>query len=89
MAEGKAFGGQCDPGLAKQIFPRLEAVTEPMLNFNDRCDNGGCRGGVYFIVELKASRQRLYECFGPEDCLIEVLYSAHSQSGAESSAVLV
>ncbi|HCL4017076.1 TPA: sigma D regulator [Pseudomonas aeruginosa] len=88
-AEGKAFGDQRGLELAKQIFPRLEAITESALNFNDRCDNGDCREGACLIAELKVLRQQLHERFELEDCLIEVLHNAHSQSGAEGSAVPV
>ena len=85
----KAFGDQRGLELAKQIFPRLEAITESALNFNDRCDNGDCREGACLIAELKVLRQQLHERFELEDCLIEVLHNAHSQSGAEGSAVPV
>ncbi|MGK4734796.1 Rsd/AlgQ family anti-sigma factor, partial [Pseudomonas aeruginosa] len=66
-----------------------EAITESALNFNDRCDNGDCREGACLIAELKVLRQQLHERFELEDCLIEVLHNAHSQSGAEGSAVPV
>lgn len=75
--EAKAFGDQRGLELAKQIYPRIEAITEVALAFNDRCDNGDCRDAASLNGELKRLGQLLHERFELEDCLIEVLHNAH------------
>lgn len=82
MGEAQAFGDTRGLELAKQIYPRLEAITAAALNFNDRCDNGDCREGTCLTSELKQLRQQLHERFELEDCLIEVLHTAHEQRAA-------
>lgn len=77
--EAKAFGDERGLELAKQIYPRIEAITEVALSFNDRCDNGDCRDNVSLGEELKHLGQLLHERFELEDCLIEVLHNAHQQ----------
>ncbi|WP_137886435.1 sigma D regulator [Pseudomonas sp. 2FE] len=77
--EAKAFGDQRGLELAKQIYPRIEAITEAALSFNDRCDNGDCRDSVSLGAELERLGQLLHERFELEDCLIEVLHNAHQQ----------
>lgn len=79
MDEAKAFGDARGLELAKQIYPRLEAITASALNFTDRCDNGDCREGTCLTNELKLLCQQLHERFELEDCLIEVLHNAHEQ----------
>ncbi|MBB2494023.1 sigma D regulator [Aquipseudomonas ullengensis] len=76
-AEAKTFGDQRGLDLAKQIYPRIEAITEVALAFNDRCDNGDCRDSASHTAELKRLGQLLHERFELEDCLIEVLHTAH------------
>lgn len=80
--EAKAFGDQRGLDLAKQIYPRIEAITEVALAFNDRCDNGDCRDTASLAAELKRLGQLLHERFELEDCLIEVLHNAHQQQAA-------
>ena len=75
--EAKAFGDQRGLELAKQIYPRIEAITEVALAFNDRCDSGDYRDGAAIDGELKRLGQLLHERFELEDCLIEVLHNAH------------
>ncbi|WP_252273618.1 sigma D regulator [Pseudomonas subflava] len=77
--EAKAFGDQRGLELAKQIYPRIEAITEVALAFNDRCDSGDCRDHASLNGELKRLGQLLHERFELEDCLIEVLHNAHQQ----------
>lgn len=76
-AEAKTFGDQRGLDLAKQIYPRIEAITEVALAFNDRCDNGDCRDNASHTAELKRLGQLLHERFELEDCLIEVLHTSH------------
>jgi regulator of sigma D len=80
--EAKAFGDQRGLDLAKQIYPRIDAITEVALSFNDRCDNGDCRDSVSLGEEVKRLGQLLHERFELEDCLIEVLHNAHQQQVA-------
>ncbi|HSC82814.1 MAG TPA: sigma D regulator [Pseudomonas sp.] len=83
-AEAKTFGDQRGLDLAKQIYPRIEAITEVALAFNDRCDNGDCRDAASLNAELKRLGQLLHERFELEDCLIEVLHTAHAHQAVPS-----
>ena len=85
MDEAKAFGDARGLELAKQIYPRIEAITEVALAFNDRCDNGDCRDAACINAELKRLGQLLHERFELEDCLIEGLHNAHQQQAAAAS----
>ena len=85
--EAKAFGDQRGLDLAKQIYPRIEAITEVALAFNDRCDSGDCRDGVLIGEELNRLGQLLHERFELEDCLIEVLHNARKQQAVAASVV--
>nr|WP_298173924.1 sigma D regulator [uncultured Pseudomonas sp.] len=85
--EAKAFGDQRGLDLAKQIYPRIEAITEVALAFNDRCDSGDCRDSVSVGEELNRLGQLLHERFELEDCLIEVLHNAHQQQAVAESAL--
>ena len=77
--EAKAFDDQRGLELAKQIYPRIEAITEVALAFNDRCEKvDGCDSSA-LTAELKRLGQMLHERFELEDCLIEVLHNAHQQ----------
>ena len=78
-SEAKAFGDVRGLELAKQIYPRIEAITEAALVFNDHCDNGDNRDSVSLNAELKRLGQMLHERFELEDCLIEVLHNAHQE----------
>jgi len=81
-SEAKAFGDERGLELAKQIYPRIEAITEVALAFNDRCDKGDCSDTAVVATELKRLGQLLHERFELEDCLIEVLHNAHQQQTA-------
>lgn len=78
-SEARAFGDERGLQLAKQIYPRLQVITEAALAFNDRCDTGDCREDADFGDELKRLGQHLHERFELEDCLIEVLHNSHQQ----------
>lgn len=82
--EAKAFDDQRGLDLAKQIYPRIEVITEVALAFNDRCDNGDCRDSVSLAEELQHLGRLLHERFELEDCLIEVLHNAHRQQAPAS-----
>ncbi|KGK82842.1 Rsd/AlgQ family anti-sigma factor [Pseudomonas stutzeri] len=79
LAEAKAFGDARGIELAKQIYPRIEVITQVSLAFNDRCEKGDCLGSPGLGDELRQLGQLLHERFELEDCLIEVLHTAHKQ----------
>lgn len=83
LAEAHAFGDQRGLELAKQIYPRIEAITEAALAFNDRCDSESPSAPALQVSELKRLGQLLHERFELEDCLIEVLHTAHSHQQAQ------
>lgn len=78
-SEAKAFNDQRGLELAEQIYPRIEAITEVALTFNDQCDNGDCRETVSLVESLHRLGHLLHERFELEDCLIEVLHNAHRE----------
>jgi regulator of sigma D len=83
-SEARAFNDQRGLELAKRIYPRIEAITEAALAFNDRCDNGDSRDNASLVAELDRLGQLLHERFELEDCLIEVLHNAHQEQVAEA-----
>lgn len=83
--EARAFGDQRGLDLAKQIYPRIEVITEAALAFNDRCDGGDCGDVDALSRELKHLGQMLHERFELEDCLIEVLHTAHKQQASAAT----
>ena len=85
LAEAKAFGDARGIELAKQIYPRIEAITEVALAFNDHCDNGDSRDSASLHAELKRLGQLLHERFELEDCLIEVLHNSHQQQAVATA----
>jgi regulator of sigma D len=78
-SEAKAFGDQRGLDLAKQIYPRIEVITEVALAFNDSCDKGDGQDSASLLKELKHLGQLLHERFELEDCLIEVLHNVHQE----------
>lgn len=86
--EAKAFGDHRGLQLAKQIYPRLEVITEAALFFNDLCDNGDCHDSASLGLELKRLGELLRERFELEDCLIEVLHTDHQHQGEPTAAVV-
>lgn len=84
-SEAKAFGDIRGLELAKQIYPRIEAITEAALVFNDHCDNGDNRDSVSLNAELKRLGQMLHERFELEDCLIEVLHNSHQEQAVAAN----
>ncbi|MBA1273165.1 sigma D regulator [Stutzerimonas azotifigens] len=82
LNEAEAFGDKRGLELAKQIYPRIEAITEVALAFNDRCETGDCHDSPGLSSEITRLGQLLHERFELEDCLIEVLHTAHKQPAA-------
>ncbi len=83
MQEARAFGDKRGLDLAKQIYPRIEVITQAALAFNDHCDNGDSRDSKSLHAELEHLGGLLHERFELEDCLIEVLHNAHQQAAAQ------
>jgi len=79
IGEAEAFGDERGIELARQIYPRIQMITEVALAFNDRCDQGDCLNSPGLEGELQRLGQLLQERFELEDCLIEVLHNAHQQ----------
>lgn len=79
LGEARAFGNRRGLELARRIYPRLESLTEATLAFNDRCDAGDCLGDC-LSRELERLERLLNERFELEDCLIEVLHTAHRET---------
>ena len=77
------FNDQRGLELAKQIYPRIEAITEVAVAFNDRCPKGRCIDDPALGTELQHLGKLLHERFELEDCLIEVLHNAHRQAAME------
>ena len=72
--EAKAFGDTRGLELAETIYPRIDVITEKLLAFNDLCDAGQC-----VAEKFKELGGLLHERFELEDCLIEVLHTAHKE----------
>ncbi len=85
LGEALAFGDERGLELAHRIYPRIQAITEEALAFNDLCDKGKARG-TCLTQELKRLGQCLHERFELEDCLIEVLHNAHREQELEPEA---
>lgn len=79
VAEAKAFGDDKGLELAKQISPRISAITDIASAFNDHCDKGNCTDQERFAKKLSELGSLLHERFELEDCLIEVLHNAHKE----------
>lgn len=83
MSEAESFGDRRGLELARQIYPRLEAITQAALSFNDRFDSGDCLDSS-LSQEVETLGSLLRERFELEDCLIEVLHNAHQQIAASA-----
>ena len=83
LQEARTFDDQRGLELARKIYPRIEAITQIALTFNDHCDNGDCRESKSLHTELVQLGQLLQERFELEDCLIEVLHNAHKQAALQ------
>ena len=75
--EAKAFNDKRGLELAENLYPRIDVITEKLLAFNDLCDEGKC-----VAEKFKELGGLLHERFELEDCLIEVLHTAHKQKAA-------
>ena len=81
--EAQAFNDKRGLALAETIYPRINVITEAALAFNDHCDGKAHRPDCEKLAgEFKKLGALLDERFELEDCLIEVLHSAHKQKEA-------
>lgn len=79
ISEAKAFGDNRGLELAERINPRIDVSTEIALLFNDKCSEGKCNDNEHFAESLQKLGGQLHERFELEDCLIEVLHTAHKE----------
>ncbi|MFJ4197772.1 sigma D regulator [Pseudomonas sp. NPDC089534] len=77
--EAKAFDDEGGLELADQIEPRIDEITQHAVAFNDHCHKGECNDPERFAEALQKLGGLLRERFELEDCLIEVLHTAHKQ----------
>ncbi|MDD2137601.1 MULTISPECIES: sigma D regulator [Pseudomonas] len=82
VSEAKAFGDTRGLELATQINPRIDDSTQIALAFNDHCAKAECSDPERFAEKLAKLGALLHERFELEDCLIEVLHTAHKEEGA-------
>ncbi|WP_248918194.1 sigma D regulator [Pseudomonas entomophila] len=82
VSEAKAFGDTKALELATQINPRIDDSTQIALAFNDHCEKGACTDPERFADKLGKLGGLLRERFELEDCLIEVLHTAHKEEDA-------
>lgn len=81
-SEAKAFGDERGLELAETIYPRLDVITEQLLGFDEHCEKGDCSDAALTAIKLKEIGGLLHERFELEDCLIEVLHTAHNAPAA-------
>jgi regulator of sigma D len=79
LIEAREFKDERGLEVASQIQPRIEAITSEVVAFNDRCPSGRCASDPALAQELLQLGQLFCERFELEDCLIEVLHTAHRQ----------
>ncbi|WP_347883800.1 sigma D regulator [Pseudomonas aestiva] len=79
VAEAREFQDERAIEFADSVYPRLQALTDAALNFNDRFERGAYRDPGLLTIELKLLGETLRERFELEDCLIEVLHTSHQQ----------
>ena len=79
-SEALAFADARGLKLAATIYPRIEAITQHSLDFNDRCVGKKHRPNCEVLAaKFKDLGNLLNERFELEDCLIEVLHNAHNE----------
>lgn len=83
IEECRAFDDEDGLKVAEQILPRLQTITDHVVQFNDRQDRGDCSDPVWVASELDGLDRHLRERFELEDCMIELLHNVHGQDGRE------
>jgi len=84
-SEAKAFGDDRGLELAEQINPRINVSTQHASAFNEHCTKGTCTDSGRFAEELQKLGAQLRERFELEDCLIEVLHTAHKEEASATA----
>lgn len=78
LREAQDFDDQRGIKLAHQVYPRIEAITLEAVAFNDRY---GQAASIIHETQMQQQLEQLggllHERFELEDCLIEVLHTAH------------
>ncbi|PKM29330.1 MAG: sigma D regulator [Gammaproteobacteria bacterium HGW-Gammaproteobacteria-11] len=78
IREAEDFKDQRGLDLAKQLYPRIETITEQAVAFNDLyADTQAVADEAQMQARLNSLGAMLHERFELEDCLIEVLHNAH------------
>ncbi|WP_373187306.1 sigma D regulator [Halopseudomonas sp.] len=78
IREAEAFQDQGGLALARQLYPRIEKITQSAVHFNDQYGRAGSDGDQdQMHKQLLQLGGLLHERFELEDCLIEVLHTAH------------
>lgn len=79
IREAEDFKDERGLELARQVYPRIETITQSAVAFNDQYGVSGVE-----MNDEESMQQRLlvlgamlHERFELEDCLIEVLHNAH------------
>jgi regulator of sigma D len=80
IQEAEAFGDLRALDLARQIYPRIQIITEAALAFNDQAEHAVTADDPVLREELLHLGKLLQERFELEDCLIDVLHNAHRQA---------
>jgi regulator of sigma D len=78
VREAEAFKDERGLELARQLYPRIETITQSAVAFNDAYgDATADLDEASMQAELRMLGALLHERFELEDCLIEVLHTAH------------
>jgi regulator of sigma D len=78
IREAEEFQDQGGLDLARQLYPRIETITQSAVQFNDQYGRAGPDGDSELMHgRLLQLGGLLHERFELEDCLIEVLHTAH------------
>lgn len=78
IREAEEFQDQGGLALARQLYPRIEKITQSAVQFNDQYGKTGSDGDATLMQgKLLQLGALLNERFELEDCLIEVLHTAH------------
>jgi len=78
MREAEAFNDTRGLELARQVYPRIETITQSAVAFNDAYGEADVElDETTMQTELRMLGALLHERFELEDCLIEVLHNAH------------
>lgn len=78
IREAEEFNDLGGLELARQLYPRIETITQSAVQFNDQYgESGGTTDESLMQSQLQKLGSLLHERFELEDCLIEVLHTAH------------